>query len=156
VGHLTTTAASAPSARRAIIDRWWFRVVLRGGLALLALGALAYANDRYVEFRNDVGADLRIDAGVWYAWMAATIGAGFLFGLATWLPFAKVRCLWSRLLLAALALAPIAQIWWLLIQGHRAEGGWLTRAEWLVDMPAQSALAVLAGVAMASGFRQRA
>jgi hypothetical protein len=61
-----------------------------------------------------------MDKGMWLAWIAPTIGTGFLFGLATWLPFAKVRYLWSRLLLAALALAPIAQFWWLyLVEGGR-------------------------------------
>lgn len=92
---------------------------------------------------------------MWLAWIAPTIATGFLFGLATWLPFAKVRYLWSRLLLAALALAPIAQIWWLYIEGHAAERRWLWlfRADWLFGDLAQIALAILAGVAIASGFR---
>jgi hypothetical protein len=62
--------------------------------------------------------------------------------------------LWSRLLLAALALVPVAQFWWLFIEEDASEPGWLwlNRADWLLGTPAQSGLAVLAGVAIASGF----
>lgn len=83
-------------------------------------------------------------------------------GVVVWtrggVPFAKVRYLWSRLLLAILALAPIAQYWWVYIfqfQRHGEVGGWLTRASWLLDHQSQMALAVLAGVAVASGFTAR-
>jgi len=41
--------------------------------------------------------------------------------LATWLRFARVHYLWSRLLLAALALAPVAQTWWLILERHAEE-----------------------------------
>jgi len=153
VSHVVTTVVSASSARSTIGERWWFRLVVRAVLALLALWALAFAADRYTAFQGKFRSDLSVHAGTWYAWMGATIGAGFLFGLAACLPFTRLRYLWSRLLLAALALVPIAQVWWLLIQGHRVEGGWLYDADWLVDPLAQSALAVLAGVAIASGFR---
>jgi hypothetical protein len=44
--------------------------------------------------------------------------------LATHLPFTKVHYLWSRLL-AALAPAPVAQFWWLFIEEHAFERGWL-------------------------------
>ena len=74
------------------------------------------------------------------------------------MPFAKVRHLWSRLLLAILALAPIAQYWWVFIfqfQQRGEVGDWLTRATWLLDHQSQMALAVLAGVAVASGFTAR-
>jgi hypothetical protein len=63
-----------------------------------------------------------------------TAAAGFLFGLATWLPFAKVRYLWSRLLLAALALVPIAQFW--LLFGYQIRGPaerWLYRVDWFLS-----------------------
>lgn len=156
---MVTTVASASSAHPTISQRWWFQFLARAVLALLALGALAFANDRYAEFLNGVNANLldgtrAVEAGMWWAWMALTIAAGFLFGLAAWLPFTRVRFLWSRLLLAGLALIPIVQVWWLLIEGHRNEGGWLYDADWLVDPLTQSALAVLVGVAIASGFRE--
>jgi hypothetical protein len=134
-------------------ERWWFRFVVRAVLGVLALWLLVVANDRYEVFRIDFNANFRMDAGKWLAWVAAAIGAGFVFGLATWLPFTRVRYSWSRLLLAALALTPLAQFWWLYIREHRVEGGWLYRADWFLNLPGQSALAVLAGVAIASGFR---
>ena len=150
-------AATAVPARPAIAEDWWFRLIVRAVLALLALWVLAFAEDRYAAFQENLTAvDFgEWDTGMWLAWIAPTIGTGFLFGLATWLPLAKVRYLWSRLLLAALALAPIAQVWWLFFEGHAAEIGWrwLYHADWLFADLAQSALAVLAGVAIASGFR---
>ena len=150
-------AASAVRARPTIAEEWWFRLIARAALALLALWVLAFAGDRQVAFENDWGRTFDMDKGMWLAWIAPTIGTGFLFGLATWLPFAKVRYLWSRLLLAALALAPIAQFWWLYVEDHAGKPGWwwawLYDADWFIDFHAQSALAVLAGVAIASGFR---
>jgi hypothetical protein len=147
-------AATAVPARRTIADEWWFRLLVRAILALLALWVLAFAGDRRVAFENDFDFGA-MDTGMWLAWIGPTIGTGFLFGLATWLPFAKVRYLWSRLLLAALALAPIAQFWWLFNEGHAAEirWRWLFHADWFLSFPAHSALAALAGVAIASGFR---
>ena len=148
-------AASAVRARPTIAEEWWFRLIARAALAVLALWVLAFAGDRLVAFETDWRFAFDMDRGMWLAWIAPTIGTGFLFGLATWLPFAKVRYLWSRLLLAALALAPIAQFWWLYLEGHAAElrWRWLFHADWFVDFPAQSVLAGLAGVAIASGFR---
>lgn len=152
-------AATAP-ARPTITEEWWFRLIVRAVLALLALWALSFAQDRYAASQRitaDFGA-LERYAEMWLAWSASTIGAGFLFGLATWLPFAAVRYLWSRLLLAALALAPLAQFWWVFVfqlPRHGDVGGWTYRwlPHWILDPTSQSALAVLAGVAIASGFR---
>jgi hypothetical protein len=153
-------AATAVPARRTITEEWWFRLIVRAVLAVLALGALSFAQDRYAALQ-------RIAAGfgaleryteMWLAWIAPTVGAGFLFGLATWLPFARVRYLWSRFLLAALVLAPLAQYWWVFVfqlPRHGEAGGWIYRwlPHWILDLPSQTALAVLAGVAIASGFR---
>ena len=47
---------------------------------------------------------------LWLSWLGATVAAGLLFGLATWLPFTGVRFLPSRLLLAVAALLPIAAV----------------------------------------------
>jgi hypothetical protein len=121
----------------------------------MSLAALAVANDRYNAFWNDYRANFQMGAGKWLAWLLTTIGAGFLFGLATWLPFARVRYRSSRLLLAAIPLVPIGQFWWLYIEQHGVQRGWLWlyRADWLVNLTAQVGLAVLVGVAIASGFR---
>ena len=78
---------------------------------------LSFRSDRYVAFGRDAAANFRYDDSLWLSWVGATGGAGFLFGLATWLPFVMVRYLPSRLLLAALALLPLAHFW-ILIQGH--------------------------------------
>jgi hypothetical protein len=92
----------------------------------------------------------------WLTWLAPAAAAGLLFGLAAWLPFAKIRYLWSRLLLAAIALAPLAQFWWVYIfqfGRNNFPGGLISRHVWFSDWVSQTALAVLVGVAIASGFR---
>jgi hypothetical protein len=99
-----------------------------------------------------------IDSWLWLSWMGAAVGAGLLFGLAIWLPFTSVRFVWSRLLLAAVALIPIAQYWWVWIyqyQGHSKVPDWVYRADWFFAAPAQASLAVLTGVAIASGVRAK-
>jgi hypothetical protein len=147
-------AVPASSARARIAGEWWIHPIVRMVLAVLASWVLAFAEDRHVAFENDWIANFEMDAGMWLAWLGPTVAAGFLLGLATWLPFAKVRYLWSRLLLAVLALVPIAQFW--LLFGYQVRGPaerWLFRVDWFFGWPSQTALAVLVGVAIASGFR---
>jgi hypothetical protein len=149
-----TDAVSPRIAGESIVEAWWFRLVVRTALALLAFWMLSVAADRYEAFARDASATFNFDDLLWLSWLGATVAVGLLFGLATWLPFTKVRYLPSRLLLAAVALLPIAQFWWVLIQGH-ATGGWLARAYWFDGVQTQFVLAALAGVAIASGFRAK-
>jgi hypothetical protein len=147
-------AAAAVPARPTIATEWWFRLIVRAVLALLALWVLVFAEDRHAAFESDWRVNFEMGVALWLAWLGPTAAAGFLFGLATWLPFAKVRYLWSRLLLAALALVPIAQFW--LLFGYQIRGPaerWLYRVDWFLSWQSLTALAVLAGVAIASGFR---
>ncbi len=64
--------------------------------------------------------------------------------------------LWSRLLLAALALLPLAHFWLVVfyLARHHVVSGWLA-TDWFWDVASQTALAVLGGVAIASGFRAK-
>lgn len=140
------------------VGAWWLHLIVRTIIALLALWAIAFAADRYDVFFVHYQMQFRMDAWLWLSWIGAAAGAGLLFGLAACLPFARVRYAWGRLLPAAVALVPIAQFWWVFIyqlQRHGEAGGWLTRADWLMDPWSQSALAALAGVAIASGFRAK-
>jgi hypothetical protein len=151
-------AVSASSSRRMGVGAWWLRLIVRTIIALIALWAIAFAADRYDVFFVDFHRQLRMDAWLWLSWIGAAAGAGLLFGFAACLPFARVRYAWSRLLLAAVALVPIAQFWWVFIyqlQRHGKAEGWLIRADWLMDPQSQFALAALAGVAIASGFRAK-
>ena len=119
---------------------------------VLALWALAFAGDRYEAYLRDSQAEFRIDTWLWFSWIGAAVAGGLLFGLATWLPFTSVRFLWSRLLLAAVAFVPIAQFWWVWIYQLQRQGEvphWVYRADWFFAAPAQTALAVLPGVAIA-------
>ena len=154
-GYMATDTVPGRASSDSIVEAWWFRFLVRTGVALLAFWTLSFAEDRYLAFVRDTSANFRFDDSLWLPWAGATVVAGFLFGSATWLPFVKVRYLPSRLLLAALALLPIAQFWWVFVQGHGRSGGWLARFFWFDGAQVQFVLAALAGVAIASGFRSK-
>jgi hypothetical protein len=126
---------------------------VRTALALLAFWMLSVAADRYTAFAN-AAVEFRNYDSLWLSWIGAAVAAGLLFGLATWLPFTKVRFLPSRLVLAAAALLPIAHFWWIFIRPH-GSSGWLLRSYWFDAVEIQFALVALAGVAIASGFRAK-
>jgi hypothetical protein len=152
---VATDAVPTRASSGRIVQALWFRFFVRTALALLALAALSVAADRYEAFASDAAANFRFDEWLWLSWIGATVSAGLLFGLAAWLPFMRFRYAWSRLLLAALPLAPIVQFWWVWMERRGAAGGWLVRADWLTDAASQSVLAAFAGVAIASGFRAK-
>lgn len=149
-----TESVSARVPSGSIAQALWFRFFVRAALALSAFGALYFAADRSLAFRVDSAANFRFDYWLWLSWVISTIVGGLLFGLATWLPFAKIRFLPSRLGLAAAALVPVAHFWWVAIEGHMS-GGWLGRFYWFHDLGIQFVMAALAGVAIASGFRAK-
>ena len=124
---MATDAVPAQGSSDSIIQARWFRFPVRTALALLAFWTLWLAADRYHAFLLKAYANRRYDDSVWLSWAGATVAAGLLFGLAIWLPFAKIRFLPSRLLLAAVALLPLAHFWWVYNEGHqRRAGGWGT------------------------------
>ncbi len=153
---MAADAVSAPAERDSMIQAWWFRYVVRTALVLLALWALWFADDRYSAFRFHAGATFSFDSSLWLLSVGATIVAGLLFGLAAWLPFTRIRYLPSRLLLAVVALVPVAHFWWIFLNQHGAPTGWLWRAYWFdFSRQTQFVLAGFAGVALASGFRAK-
>jgi hypothetical protein len=151
---MATETVPAQASGGKVVEAWWFGLLVRSALALLGLWTLSFAADRYDSFLVDYQRQLRMNNWLWLSWASAMVAAGFLFGLATWLPFAKVRFLPSRLLLAALALLPLAHFRWVYIQGH-GSGGWLARGYWFDGAQIQFVLPALAGVAIASGFRAK-
>jgi hypothetical protein len=145
----TTRSYPWPSGAR------WFRFSCRGVLALLALWAVHAASGRANAFRMEYATYDSMNVWKWLTWLGAAAAAGLLFGLAAWLPFRKVRYLWSRLLLAALPLAPLAQFWWIYVfqfGHHHVVSGVISRHVWFADPGSQTALAILVGVAIASGL----
>jgi hypothetical protein len=129
----------------------FFRVVL----AVVALWLLHVAVDRYgifhIRYVRTFGAT--VDMWSWLLWTGTAAVAGFVFGIAAWFPFAAVRYRWSRLMLAAIVVLPLAHFW--VVLGYLARrhpvGGWLAH-DWFWDFASQTALALLVGVAVASGF----
>jgi hypothetical protein len=158
---MSVDAVPASPSRETIVASWWLRLIIRTILALLALWALAFAEDRYEAWLLSIRrfrVDGLSDFWIWLSWIGAAAGGGLLFGLATWFPFTSLRFAWSRLLLAGVAVVPIAQYWWVFIyqlQRHGEVGGWLYRAGWFFAASTQTALAALAGIAIASAFRAK-
>jgi hypothetical protein len=150
-------AVPAPASSESMIQTWWFGFLVRTGLVLLAFWALWFAQDRYGAFRVRLIRPFSgFDSSLWLVSVVATVVAGLLFGLAAWVPFTRIRYLSSRLLLAALALVPVAHFWWIFFNYHGSPTGWLGRAYWF-DMSAETqfVLAGFAGVALASGLRAK-
>jgi hypothetical protein len=148
-----------PYRARGTFFKPWLRFVARATLALLAMWTLHLAQNRFTSFEQNYSSTFHYDIGLWLGWVGTSAGAGFLFGLAVLLPFSRVRFLWSRLLLAALALLPVVQFWsiwgYLLPRRHAMSGWFITTSSWFDGAGAQLALTVLAGVAIASGFRAK-
>ena len=155
---MATDAVPARASSDSMIQTWWFRFLVRTALALLAFLALWFSQDRYLTFRVQLTRPfLGYDNSLWLLSVVATIVGGLLFGLAAWLPFTGIRYLPSRLLLAAVALVPVAHFWWIVLEQHDSgPTGWLWRAYWFdYSFEVQFVLAALAGVAIASGLRAK-
>ncbi len=146
-----------PYRSRERFSQPWLRFVARTALALLALWVLHLAQNRYVVFQREYSSTFHLNGWLWLAWIGTSAAAGLLFGLAALLPFSRVSYLWSRLMLAAIASLPLAQ-WWLILgyllpRRHQMSGWFVRTSSWVDDPGTQLALAVLVGVAIASGFR---
>ena len=94
---MATEAVPAQTSSDSMIQAWWFSFLVRTGLVLLAFWALWFAQDRYGAFRVRLSPFFTYDNSLWLLSVAATIVAGFLFGLAAWLPLTRIRYLPSRL-----------------------------------------------------------
>src|SRR4249920_2647263 len=100
-------AAEAVPVKQATSSRAWVRFVVRAALGVLAMWTLHLARDSYAGFTLGVVRPFNgLPWGLWFRSIAIAVGAGLLFGLAAFFPFARVRYQWSRLLLAALVLLP--------------------------------------------------
>ena len=133
-----------------ILEAWWFRLVVRAVLAVLAFLMLRLSANQLRTLSLGHAVDLRFDTSLWLESIGSTVAAGLLFGLATWLPFTKIRLLPSRFLFAAAALLPVAHFWWSFIEGHGNPSGWLGAAYWFDNFQSHYVFAALAGVAIAS------
>ena len=74
-----------------LVQSQWLRLVLRAALAALAFWMLYVAVERFDVFLKESAGSFRFDDSTWLTWLGATMAAGFLFGLATSLPFEKLR-----------------------------------------------------------------
>jgi hypothetical protein len=127
------------------------RMVLRG----------ACRTDRQFRYETWIvrymaeGREGQPSVGVWLSAVMLAAVAGLLFGLAISLPFGRVRYAWSRLLLAAVAAAPIADFWWSYLRTGQVASGWVAGSRLVAQPHVQFALAALAGVALGAGIGVR-
>jgi len=142
----------AVPVKQATFSRPWVRFVVRAALAVLAMWMLHLARDSYEGFMpGAIRPFYGLHWGSWFRSLAIAVGAGLHFGLAAFFPFDRVHYQWSRLLLAALAMLPLFQFRMMVTGNHP---GWFATAyTWFSGLSMQLTLAVLAGVAIASGFR---
>jgi hypothetical protein len=130
---LSTDTLPAPRSRLSLVSGRWLSPLIRALLAVLALWLVYYAQTRYSSWENAYASTFTWHTGLWLAWIGFSALAGLAFRLAAWMPWplAPVRYRWSRLLLAALAGAPIAEftyVWgYPLPRGHTVRG-WLRRS----------------------------
>ena len=143
--------------RRGMFEAPWPRALIRTILAVLALWTLYLANRRYYSVDEGFrpGMRLIIDSSAWLSFVGIEVLSGLLFGLAVCMPFTRVRYAWDRLLVAAVAFAPVAHYWlvfaWLVPRTRDLSRWWVR--DWFWSPQAQLVSAVLVGVALASGLR---
>jgi|SRR5436190_2342721 len=149
---MATDAVPARASTDPTLQAPWFRFLLRAALALLAFLLLYLGDNRYTAwlFSSTNG---RLDNSLWLASVGCTVGAGIMFGLATWFPFTKLRYLPSRLLLAIVVFVPVVHFWWVFLHPYRPATARFGYFRWFDEPQIQFACVVLAGVAIASGFR---
>ena len=114
-----------------ILEAWWFRLVVRAVLAMLAFLMLRLSADQLRTLSLGHSVDLRFDTSLWLESIGSTVAAGLLFGLATWFPFTKVRPL-AKPFPICRCRAPARRS--LLVELHRGsrESEWMARSRLLV------------------------
>jgi hypothetical protein len=128
---MATDALPARASSTSIAEASWFRFLVRAVLVVLAFLMLRLAADQLRTLSLGRSVSLQLDTTLWLESIGSTVAAGLLFGLATWLPFTSVRLLPSRLVLAVVALLPVAHFWWGFRRRTR-DAGWMARIRLLV------------------------
>jgi hypothetical protein len=146
---MTTDQLEMAAAPRKLGSASWFRLLVRGVLAIAGLRMVSVASDRMESFVRNEANTFQLDAGLWWQYAGALVLAGVLFGLACSMPFHTVRFAPSRLALAALAMAPTIHFWWVwMVAGHG-------HIYWIDGTIPQAVFPVLAGVALAACLQRR-
>ena len=127
--------------------------LIRLVLVLGALTLLWRAEHGFRDWQQRYASEFRFAAAPWLGWVITSLLAGVVFGLAVWLPRGRARYRWGRsLVLAAPPLLLLTQFLLFVVGIHLP--GPLGRVTPLWDPGPQFALAVLAGVAITSGFAE--
>ncbi len=132
---------------------WKVRVALLA-ISFVALWASQIADRR---FRETAATALRFDVREWSATITPLILAGVLFTIAARYPFPRPRYAWGRIVLALVALLPALHLGFVMWSPQFTVHWpvWLITPRWFDDGTVPSVCAVLAGVAIASGFGAR-
>jgi hypothetical protein len=155
---MSAQTSTITPAKTSVAGRPWLSFLIRGALAILALWLLHYAFSRELAWYNAHLAPFnKWDMGPWTYWLGMAALAGLAFGLAGSMPWplTPIRYRLSRLLLAAVAAVPIAWVTYVfgyLLPRNNEVGGWEGQTARWFGPDALFGLAVLVGVAVASGL----
>jgi hypothetical protein len=130
---------------------------VRVALVAVAFASLLLAQIEDDRFRQTAAAAFRFDLREWSATITPLIIAGALFTIAARFPFPRPRYGWGRLVLAALALLPELHVA-LIIWSPQFKVHWpsfVITPRWFDNGSVPAVCAVLAGVAIGSGFGAR-
>jgi hypothetical protein len=130
---------------------------VRAALVAVAFAALLLAQIEDDRFRETAATALRFDLRQWSATITPLIIAGALFTIATRFPFPRPRYGWGCLILAGLALLPELHVAFI-IWSPQFDMHWpslIITPRWFDNGSVPTVCAVLAGVAIGSGFGAR-
>lgn len=123
-----------------------------------AFGLLRWAHATYRTLQEEFGSTFVLPWDRWTAWLALSVGAGFVIGLAC-LPGRPAR--YRLHVPLAITLPALLLIGHWVLMAQAPERGWerlpwiLNNAYFYMDVGPQHALAMIAGFGIAAGFRER-
>jgi hypothetical protein len=127
---------------------WTVRIVMLA----IAVALLLWSGRLEREFLGRSSVDFELDWGLFWLIQAVYVVAGMTFAVAVRFPFPRSRFAWGRVVIAAIVILPVVQLWYAFavpsgLEVFRRAYSWLDvqRAVW----------PILAGVAIGAGFGAR-
>lgn len=140
---------------RSTVARLGPRFAIRGVLLLAALIALRFGVTRMQDWDNMGKATFHHTWQGWIGWLLLVTLSGLLFALAARLPRTFRYRGWTPLLVGLIPFLMLAHGVTLYSFSWEGAPGVYLNSYFYMTFPAQSALAVMLGVALASGFDRR-
>jgi hypothetical protein len=130
--------------------------VLRLILVVAALALLWLAQHRLDTWQMRYSSDFKSHLDLWLEWVGLAVSSGLAFGLAAWLPEGRFSYRWTRVLLLGVVpfalLGHVALLFEFLLNRRSELPGLLNHMYFYFAIGPQFALAIMLGVAVASGL----